>query len=86
MFIADKEAGFNDMNSHVSALFYYVAREYRLEEADDPRFIKGRCARILFGNTEVGILGEIHPVVLENWNIQMPCVVAEIDLEHLLQG
>jgi phenylalanyl-tRNA synthetase beta chain len=81
---ADREAGFNDVNSHVSALFYYLAREYVLEEIEDPRFIKGRCAQILYNNRRIGIMGEIHPGVLENWGIQMPCACAEVDLEALL--
>jgi phenylalanyl-tRNA synthetase beta chain len=28
-------------------------------------------------------VGEIHPQVLENWGIQMPCAAAEIDLSTL---
>jgi phenylalanyl-tRNA synthetase beta chain len=33
--------------------------------------------------TVVGTVGEIHPQVLENWGIQMPCAAAEIDLSTL---
>ena len=80
---SDREAGFNDVSSHLSAVFYYLAREYTVEEADDARFIKGRSARILNEGRLVGIMGEIHPDVLENWGIQMPCACAEIDLDLL---
>jgi len=80
---SDREAGFNDVSSHVSAVFYYLAREHTVEEADDARFIKGRSARILNEGRLVGIMGEIHPDVLENWSIQMPCACAEIDLDLL---
>jgi len=82
---ADREAGFNDVVSHVSALFYYLAREHSLEEAEDPRFIPGRTARIVCRGETVGVMGEIHPQVLENWGIQMPCVCAEFDLDALLE-
>jgi phenylalanyl-tRNA synthetase beta chain len=82
---SDGEAGFNDVTSHVSAVFYYLAREYTLEEADDPRFIKGRSARILYRGRAAGIMGEIQPDVLENWGIQMPCACAEIDLDLLIE-
>jgi phenylalanyl-tRNA synthetase beta chain len=34
----------------------------------------------------VGLVGEVHPAVLENWGIQMPCAVAEIELEGLLEA
>ena len=83
--VADREAGFNDVSSHVSALFYYLAREYSLEESRDPRFVEGRTARIVYGAKGVGIMGEIHPTLLANWGIQMPCACAEIDLEYLLK-
>ncbi len=81
---ADREVGFNDVGSHVSALFYYLAREYSLEEARDPRFIPGRTAEIFHENRVVGVMGEIHPQILENWGITMPCACAEIDLDLLL--
>ena len=33
---------------------------------------------------QVGIFGEIHPQVLENWQISVPCVAGEMDLEYLM--
>ncbi len=81
---ADKDAGFNLVNSHVSALFYYISKDYSLKEIDDPRFIKGRSAAIYCGGKKTGVFGEIHPQVLENWGIQMPCTICEIDLDILL--
>jgi phenylalanyl-tRNA synthetase beta chain len=81
---SDSEAGFNNINSYVSAFFYYLGCEYILEETSDPRFIKGRTGRIIYNNKETGIMGEIHPDVLENWGIQTPCACVEIDLDNLL--
>ncbi len=43
--IADREAGFNDVDAHVLALFYYLGKEPRLQPLEDPRFIPGRAAR-----------------------------------------
>jgi phenylalanyl-tRNA synthetase beta chain len=51
---------------------------------EDPRFIPGRCARIMIGGKDAGIFGEIHPAVLENWGIQMPCGGAEIFLDLVM--
>ncbi|MEW5813970.1 MAG: phenylalanine--tRNA ligase subunit beta [Spirochaetota bacterium] len=81
---ADKEAGFNLASSHVSALFFYLPKEYTLTETEDPRFIRGRSALILYKGRQAGILGEVHPAVLENWGIQIPCIVCEIDLDLLM--
>lgn len=83
--MADGDADFNRITSHVSALFYYLSREYQLEERQDPRFIPGRCASILIGGKAIGVLGEIHPVVLEKWGIQVPSIACELDIDELLE-
>jgi phenylalanyl-tRNA synthetase beta chain len=80
-FFSDREADFNDVSAKVSALFYYLSKAYTLQELDDPRFIKGRSAAIIYKDRSVGVMGEVHPDILENWGIGMPCTVAEIDLD-----
>ncbi len=85
LLIADREAGFNEINSHLSALFFYLSREYTLKETTHPSFIEGRCATVMVGGRKIGIVGEIHPSVLENWGIEMPCAATEIDLDYLLE-
>ncbi len=82
---SDRNVGFNEANSLVSAVFFYLSRDYALEETSDPRFIRGRAAEIVYNGKNVGIFGEIHPRVLENWGIQMPCTGCEIDLDKLLE-
>jgi phenylalanyl-tRNA synthetase beta chain len=45
----------------------------------------GKTARILVGQTLIGVLGELHPRVKQNYDFLSPAVyVAEIDLEALL--
>ena len=83
--IADGEAGFNDVNSHLSALFFYLTREYSLDEVEDPRFITGRVGKIICDGVKLGIVGEFHPAILDNWGIQMPCVGAEINIDPLIK-
>jgi phenylalanyl-tRNA synthetase beta chain len=80
---ASADAGFNSVNSQVQAVLYYLSADYTLAEAEDPRFIPGRCARVMVNGGAVGIFGEIHPRALENWGIQMPCTGGEIFLDLL---
>ncbi|MCL2374854.1 MAG: phenylalanine--tRNA ligase subunit beta, partial [Treponema sp.] len=63
---------------------YYLNREYEVEESVDLRFIPGRAASVFYRGKAVGVFGEIHPEVLENWGLTMPCTSAEIDIEALL--
>jgi phenylalanyl-tRNA synthetase beta chain len=81
---ADSQMGFNEIRSTLSALMYYLGRDFTLRETEDPRFIPGRCGSICIGETRAGIFGEAHPEVLERWGIGMPTVMCEIDLDVLI--
>ena len=81
---AARDANFNTAAGQLQTLFYYISREYDVEESLDPRFIPGRAASVLYNGERIGVFGEIHPQVLENWGLTMPCIAAEIDLDALL--
>ncbi len=81
----DREAGFNDVNSHLAALFFFLSRQYSLEPLEDPRFIPGRAGAVVYKGRPIGVIGEIHPEVLENWGIQQPVAAAEIRLDAILE-
>lgn len=53
---------------------------------DNPSFHPGRCAKVMIKDKEIGIVGEVHPDVLENFKIDTPCYVAEIDFEAMYDG
>ena len=90
LLVADRAAGFNDASAHLAALLFYLGAEHRLVELDDPRFIPGRAAQVKVARTPaagtdrewvaIGVIGELHPAVLEQWAIGMPCAAAELDL------
>ncbi|MFQ3546781.1 MAG: phenylalanine--tRNA ligase subunit beta [Termitinemataceae bacterium] len=81
---AAQDANFNTVASQLQALFYYLSRDYEVEEIEDNRFIPGRVAAILYQGSKIGIFGELHPEVLENWGVTMPCTACEVDLDAML--
>jgi phenylalanyl-tRNA synthetase beta chain len=82
--VSDIAVGYNEVSSYVYTLMYFLKKEYTLADAgEDPRFITGRCAKVMVGDTCVGIFGEVHPQVLESWGCAYPAVVCEIDLDVL---
>ena len=83
---AGADANFNAAAAEMQTLFYYLSRDYRVEESADPRFIPGRAASIYCGEFITGVFGEIHPEVLENWGITVPITAGEIDLDVLING
>lgn len=79
------DANYNNAASEMATLLYFLDYEYTVAESNDSRFIPGRQAKLLVGGKEVGVFGEVHPQVLENWSINVPCVAGEIDLESLME-
>jgi phenylalanyl-tRNA synthetase beta chain len=49
-----------------------------------PSFLEGRAGRILVSGKPVGVIGEVHPEVLERWQISMPVVAFDLNLSQLL--
>jgi phenylalanyl-tRNA synthetase beta chain len=82
---AGADANFNTAAGELQTLFYYLFREYNVQESDDPRFISGRAAAIHYKGKAIGVFGEIHPEVLENWGVTVPCIAGEIDLDALIK-
>lgn len=78
------DANFNTAASEVATILHFLDHQYTVTEADDPRFIPGRQANIMVKGKVVGIFGEVHPAVLENWAITVPCVAGELDIEELM--
>ena len=52
---------------------------------DNPTFHPGRTAEVLVGDKVIGVVGEIHPQVLANFDIEVPCYVAEIDIMGMFE-
>ena len=55
-------------------------------ERNDPTFHPGRCAILIINGEDCGILGEIHPAVLENYGIGGRAWVASVRLEALFSN
>lgn len=63
-------------------------REVHVEAAEHPTFHPGKCARLLVGQTQVGVFGELHPEVRARYDwpasFRYAVLAAEIDLPALL--
>lgn len=54
---------------------------YSLKAASDPAFLPGLCAEVFVGEVKIGVIGVVHPSVLERMGIDNPCSAFEISLE-----
>ena len=80
----NQDANFNEAASLVAGLLYYLQMDYNVSETHDPRFIEGRQAGVLADGKQIGIFGELHPQVLENWSVTVPAFAGELDIESIL--
>jgi phenylalanyl-tRNA synthetase beta chain len=47
-------------------------------------FIEGRCADIVFNGRNIGVMGEIAPLVIENFKLRVPVAALELNLSYLI--
>jgi len=78
--ISHADVTFTDAKQAVEAVFANLGKKIAIKEADHDSFIVGRSAVILTGKEKLGIVGEIHPKVLQNWGIEQPVVAFEVRL------
>ncbi|TKB74195.1 MAG: phenylalanine--tRNA ligase subunit beta [Nitrospira sp.] len=83
--IAHADAHFSEAHSCLDTLFYYVNQAYSLEPIQHPSFLTGRVGGILSEGKQIGVIGELHPEVLERWQIGVPAVAFEINLSELAE-
>ncbi len=76
-------ANFAEVRSVIQAVMRELDLNWEVDESDDEAFIEGRRARIIVEGEDVGVFGEVHPEVLENFGIPTPVVGFEIDLSEV---
>ena len=52
---------------------------------DNPSYHPGRCAAVVIDGMEVGVMGQVHPLVAKNYGIDTDVYCAEISFTKLLQ-
>jgi len=76
---------FYDLKGIVEELLHTLGiKEYTVEkESQNPSFHPGRTAKLYVNGKELGIFGEVHPAVLENFEIGIRSYVAMLDFNLL---
>jgi len=59
-------------------------RKLIYEREDHPSFIPGRRAIVIYENEKIAEVGEIHPKILEKFDVMMPVTVIEVNLSRLM--
>lgn len=81
------DLGFYDAKGIMESLFQELGVSVLYEPVEDPTMHPGRCAGILADDTRLGIVGEVHPAVLESFEIEAgPVALFDLDVESLLEA
>lgn len=82
--ISNSKISYEGLSSVIDAFFRTLGIKYSLKKSEHSSFINGRCANIFVGKRFAGVIGELHPVVINNWKLEKPVVAMEMDLEEII--
>ena len=51
---------------------------------NNPSYHPGRCAEVYAGARRIGVFGQVHPIVAQNYGVDAELYCAELDFEQLM--
>lgn len=82
---SEEKYDFFDIKGICDEIFYYTKVNVSYKESNLSYFHPYRQAKILVNNKEIGVLGELHPLVVKNFDIGTECYLLEINLNLLFE-
>jgi len=81
--ICSDKADFTESKQILDYIMRQIDVEYKVTETDHSSFVQGRVGRVSVGNKNIAYVGEISPIVLENFGLEMPVAAIELNLSEL---
>ncbi len=85
--LAHPAANYTEAQQALDYVLRMLDIEYEIVEADLSCFLPGRCGRVIVkikdSKVKIGYIGEIHPMVLENFGMEMPITAFEVNVTEL---
>ncbi len=81
--LADTDASYEDARSTLQMLARAFDSELETPPTDHPSFIEGRTAKIVLDGESAGVVGELHPAVLVEHDLEVPVSAFELRLDTL---
>jgi phenylalanyl-tRNA synthetase beta chain len=78
--VASEDANLSGIQSYLEAVAYYFGFEYEVRAIEHPTYLPGRVGEVIREGKSYGLIGELHPQVLDAWNLAVPVSVFEVDL------
>ena len=82
-----EDMDFFDAKGVMESAFAQMGAHIEYEPSSDPILHPGKAARLVCGGNAVGVMGEVHPGVLERFDMEgSSATLFEVDLESLLHS
>ena len=81
--LARNDASYEDAKARLQALCRAFDVDLETPTTDHPTFISGRTAEIVVDGESAGVVGEVHPKVLVEYDLEVPVAAFEFDLDVL---
>ena len=81
--LARSEASYEDAKSRLVALARAFGKEVETPATEHPSFIPGRVADVVIDGETVGVIGEVHPEVVVEHDVEVPVAAFELRLDAL---
>jgi phenylalanyl-tRNA synthetase beta chain len=81
--LARTDASYEDAKARVDAVARAFGADLDTPPTEHPSFVSGRTAEIVLDGDSVGIIGEIHPRVLVERDLELPVAAFEFRLDGL---
>jgi phenylalanyl-tRNA synthetase beta chain len=78
--VSHGNASFTEVKSILDALLMNLGLRWQIRGVKHPSFIEGRAGTVTVDKTEVGMIGEVHPQVLQNWTLENPVAAFELNM------
>ncbi len=79
-------ANFSEIKAVLDAFFKNIGIAWKIQAIGHPSFIEGRAGSVIVDGEVIGVVGELHPQVLEAWALENPTAAFEIQLHKLLKN
>ncbi|MFC5136229.1 MULTISPECIES: phenylalanine--tRNA ligase subunit beta [Haloferacaceae] len=81
--VARRDASYEAAKGRLQAVCDDFGAELETPRTDHPTFIDGRTAAVVLDGESVGVIGEVHPAVLVDHDLEVPVAAFEFDLDAL---
>ena len=81
--LAHHDASYEDVKARLAALCEEFHVDLETPATDHPSFIDGRAASVVVDGEDVGVIGELHPAVIVDHDVEVPVAGFEFALDAL---